>query len=187
VVRNPDQCKPGCPACSRVCPQSAIMFPRYEKDAAIAGAPGHRVTLDAAARRMFCTCTRQACPRCGTTAGASEPAAALNCDNLCPECGPPRPAETSPSGAAFPAADLPFDDLDALVERFDQQMQRNQSRPRCFSDSCSGNRCPKWLPVVGSPQPRFRQSAGKHDQCGGNQPRLRAGLLILHDLARANG
>ncbi len=39
-VRNPDQCKPGCPACSRVCPQSAIMFPRYEKDAAIAGAPG---------------------------------------------------------------------------------------------------------------------------------------------------
>ena len=39
-VRRPDQCKPGCPACSRVCPQSAIMFPLYEKDAAIAESAG---------------------------------------------------------------------------------------------------------------------------------------------------
>jgi hypothetical protein len=50
AVRNPDNCKPGCPACSRICPQSAIMFPLYDKDAAIAGAPGQLVTLDADAR-----------------------------------------------------------------------------------------------------------------------------------------
>jgi NAD-dependent dihydropyrimidine dehydrogenase PreA subunit len=37
VVENQDQCKKGCPACSRVCPQQAIMFPEY-KTAAIAGA-----------------------------------------------------------------------------------------------------------------------------------------------------
>lgn len=37
VVENPDQCKKGCPACSRVCPQQAIMFPEY-KSPAIAGA-----------------------------------------------------------------------------------------------------------------------------------------------------
>jgi NAD-dependent dihydropyrimidine dehydrogenase PreA subunit len=37
VVENQDQCKKGCPACSRVCPQSAIMFPEY-KSPAIAGA-----------------------------------------------------------------------------------------------------------------------------------------------------
>ncbi|GIW84720.1 MAG: Fe-S oxidoreductase [Gemmataceae bacterium] len=37
LVENPDQCKKGCPACSRVCPQQAIMFPEY-KSPAIAGA-----------------------------------------------------------------------------------------------------------------------------------------------------
>jgi NAD-dependent dihydropyrimidine dehydrogenase PreA subunit len=36
-VESPDNCKTGCPACSRVCPASAIMFPEY-KDPAIAGA-----------------------------------------------------------------------------------------------------------------------------------------------------
>jgi len=38
TVQNQDSCKKGCPACSRVCPEQAIMFPDY-KTAAIAGAP----------------------------------------------------------------------------------------------------------------------------------------------------
>jgi NAD-dependent dihydropyrimidine dehydrogenase PreA subunit len=38
LVENQDGCKKGCPACSRVCPEQAIMFPEY-KAAAIAGAP----------------------------------------------------------------------------------------------------------------------------------------------------
>lgn len=37
MTENQDQCKKGCPACSRVCPQQAIIFPEY-KSAAIAGA-----------------------------------------------------------------------------------------------------------------------------------------------------
>ncbi len=37
-VENQDSCKRGCPACSRVCPEHAIMFPEY-KTPAIAGAP----------------------------------------------------------------------------------------------------------------------------------------------------
>ncbi len=37
LVESQDNCKKGCPACSRVCPQSAIMFPEY-KSPAIAGA-----------------------------------------------------------------------------------------------------------------------------------------------------
>jgi Pyruvate/2-oxoacid:ferredoxin oxidoreductase delta subunit len=37
-VENQDNCKRGCPACSRVCPEQAIMFPDY-KSPAIAGAP----------------------------------------------------------------------------------------------------------------------------------------------------
>ena len=38
TVENQDSCKKGCPACSRVCPEQAIIFPEY-KTPAIAGAP----------------------------------------------------------------------------------------------------------------------------------------------------
>ena len=58
-VANPDNCKPGCPACARICPSSAIMFPLYEKDEAIAGAPGKFVSPDAAAKKMFERRTQQ--------------------------------------------------------------------------------------------------------------------------------
>ena len=30
-VKQPGNCKTGCPACARVCPEAAIMFPRYNK------------------------------------------------------------------------------------------------------------------------------------------------------------
>ena len=36
VVDQPDSCRDGCPACARVCPSGAIMFPLYE-DRLIAG------------------------------------------------------------------------------------------------------------------------------------------------------
>ena len=32
TVESPDSCRNGCPACSRICPQSAILFPRCEDD-----------------------------------------------------------------------------------------------------------------------------------------------------------
>lgn len=38
LVESQDNCKRGCPACSRVCPEHAIIFPDY-KTPAIAGAP----------------------------------------------------------------------------------------------------------------------------------------------------
>jgi NAD-dependent dihydropyrimidine dehydrogenase PreA subunit len=37
-VEQPDACRPGCPACARICPAGAIMFPQH-KDPAIAGDP----------------------------------------------------------------------------------------------------------------------------------------------------
>ena len=37
VVVNPKGCKYNCPACARICPQIAIVFPKYEHDGAIAG------------------------------------------------------------------------------------------------------------------------------------------------------
>jgi NAD-dependent dihydropyrimidine dehydrogenase PreA subunit len=54
VVKNPDNCKPGCPACSRVCPSQAIIFPLYAEDAAIAGADGVTIqSIDAAQARAL--------------------------------------------------------------------------------------------------------------------------------------
>lgn len=39
LVEEQDNCKKGCPACSRVCPENAIIFPQH-KSPAIAGADG---------------------------------------------------------------------------------------------------------------------------------------------------
>jgi NAD-dependent dihydropyrimidine dehydrogenase PreA subunit len=109
TVCRPDQCKPGCPACSRICPKSAIMFPLYEKDAAIAGAPGTFVAVDAAARKMFATRTRK--PWSAGVPPVDEKA-----------------GETAASSTAgeTPALRPTFDDLDELVDRLDQQMQRRR-------------------------------------------------------------
>ncbi len=38
VIEEADACRDGCPACSRICPAGAIMFPRHE-DPSIAGDP----------------------------------------------------------------------------------------------------------------------------------------------------
>jgi len=38
LVEQPDACRAGCPACSRICPEAAIMFPQHT-DPAIAGHP----------------------------------------------------------------------------------------------------------------------------------------------------
>ena len=38
IVVNPEGCKNNCPACARICPHTAIIFPKYEHGGAIAGA-----------------------------------------------------------------------------------------------------------------------------------------------------
>ncbi len=57
IVAKPAGCKTGCPACARVCPQSAIIFPKY-KDAPINGdevkdEPGVKGESGQAGRRPF--------------------------------------------------------------------------------------------------------------------------------------
>jgi NAD-dependent dihydropyrimidine dehydrogenase PreA subunit len=37
IVINPEQCKNNCPACARICPQTAIIFPKYKSGGAIGG------------------------------------------------------------------------------------------------------------------------------------------------------
>jgi len=52
LVEQPDQCRKGCPACSRVCPESAIIFPLH-KTPAIAGAPGDVAPLKVDLSQLF--------------------------------------------------------------------------------------------------------------------------------------
>ena len=53
VVKNPEKCKPGCPACARVCEQKAVMFPHYEQDQEIAGV----LKKESAQPICSCSCT----------------------------------------------------------------------------------------------------------------------------------
>jgi Pyruvate/2-oxoacid:ferredoxin oxidoreductase delta subunit len=52
LVEEQDNCKKGCPACSRVCPENAIIFPQH-KTPAIAGAAGEVAGLKIDLSRLF--------------------------------------------------------------------------------------------------------------------------------------
>jgi len=52
LVEQPDNCRKGCPACSRVCPENAIMFPQH-KSPAIAGAAGELAGLKIDLSQLF--------------------------------------------------------------------------------------------------------------------------------------
>lgn len=112
IIAEPDNCKPGCPACARICPRSAIMFPLHPDDAGIQGAPGASVTPDPTARRMYYRRTQAACPVCG----GSGPVAAAGAGVTCEECGRPLiEAQTQDSPIIDQIDDL-IDQLDRLVD-----------------------------------------------------------------------
>lgn len=52
LVEEQDSCKKGCPACSRVCPANAIIFPQH-KTPAIAGANGEVANLKIDLSKLF--------------------------------------------------------------------------------------------------------------------------------------
>ena len=52
LVEQQDNCKKGCPACSRVCPENAIIFPQH-KTPAIAGADGEVAGLKIDLSELF--------------------------------------------------------------------------------------------------------------------------------------
>jgi hypothetical protein len=125
-VTSPDNCKPGCPACARICPQSAVMFPLYHKDPAICGAPGQFVQLDAEGRKLFYGRTGAPCPVCGQE-GEPGGRKARGQTPACAECGRPlslvaeEPTPPSPD-LASPAPDLggARDELDALLDQLEE-------------------------------------------------------------------
>ena len=145
-VASPDRCKSGCPACSRICPEGAIMFPLYVKDPAIAGAPGLFMKPDAAARRMYYLRTGLPCPACGAAgkdapqgrgpvcqecgrsaaAGRLRPAGRESQGRQGPSAEPEHPAGNEPpTGEQVPAGAEPGDDLDALIDGLEKVMRRS--------------------------------------------------------------
>ncbi|MDA7950366.1 MAG: ferredoxin family protein [Pirellulaceae bacterium] len=52
LVEQPDNCRKGCPACSRVCPENAIIFPLH-KTPAIAGSPEVGASLKIDLSKLF--------------------------------------------------------------------------------------------------------------------------------------
>jgi ferredoxin len=52
LVEQPDNCRKGCPACSRVCPENAIMFPQH-KTPAIAGSADGNASMKIDLSQLF--------------------------------------------------------------------------------------------------------------------------------------
>ncbi|MHC4914933.1 MAG: hypothetical protein ACYTGB_05520 [Planctomycetota bacterium] len=115
VAADPDACKPGCPACSRVCPRGAIMFPLHASEPAIAGADeGTIEPLDAANIRRDLAASPRAqitaeeiariC-RCAPGAAEAAAAGAQLCDCAC-DC---TPDASAPAGAKAQACCPPTD------------------------------------------------------------------------------
>ena len=53
LVESQDNCKKGCPACSRVCPEQAIMFPDYKSPAIAGAAVGSPASLKIDLTKLF--------------------------------------------------------------------------------------------------------------------------------------
>lgn len=138
VVTVPDNCKPGCVACARLCPAGAIIYP-LSSDEGIAGNPDKRpapVPIDAEA---FFAASGEPCPVCGcacdcerSTDGTAPPG-----KTVCPACGcicDPSAVcrckgdlRLSKEGAGDPArttqkggTDKPRDELDDLIDALDE-------------------------------------------------------------------
>jgi len=126
VAGRPDNCKPGCPACSRVCPEGAIIFPHYADDPAIAGAPGVSVShTHLNVEELFDTAVQgKPCPVCGCACDCerSSDGTAPPGKTACPECGCICDCTNLCQCAGDCAEDRSGirDDLDDLIDALDQ-------------------------------------------------------------------
>ena len=107
LVEQPDNCRKGCPACSRVCPENAIMFPQH-KTPAIAG------SMDAAENMKIDLSQLFGAPADGKSA---EELAAIERDEQLMLAG--RDAVGIGGGKAA-NDEAPHDDLDDLVDALNE-------------------------------------------------------------------
>lgn len=104
-VARPDNCKAGCPACSRICPEGAILFPLCDEPA-IAGAPGHVMRPDPEMKATYYRRTGRPCPVCGQSYAKLAAGFVGTGGTGCRECGLPLAGKPS---------EPPDEDLDALI------------------------------------------------------------------------
>jgi NAD-dependent dihydropyrimidine dehydrogenase PreA subunit len=122
LVEQPDNCRKGCPACSRVCPANAIIFPQH-KTPAIAGAQvdsgGFKIDLS----KLFGAPERDEDPLAAAARERDEQlilagraAVGLNAERE-DEAPKTSPAPTATASSSPPASK---DALDSLLDQLDQ-------------------------------------------------------------------
>ncbi|MEC9092894.1 MAG: ferredoxin family protein [Planctomycetota bacterium] len=112
LVEQPDNCRKGCPACSRVCPENAIIFPQH-KTPAIAGSNDVNGSLKIDLSKLF------GAPEAGKSA---EEIAAIERDEQLLAAGRDavgRDAVEKPRPKLSPVQE-PKDELYALVDELDE-------------------------------------------------------------------
>ncbi len=112
LVEDPDNCRKGCPACSRVCPENAILFPQH-KTPTIAGSPEVAGALKVDLSRLF------GAPEPGApgTEDAAAMAARERDEQLQLAGRAPVGEKTSERSTPKPA---PQDELDELIDALDE-------------------------------------------------------------------
>lgn len=110
LVEQPDNCRKGCPACSRVCPENAIIFPQH-KTPSIAGSPEVAGSMKIDLSRLF------GAPDTGESA---EQAAVRERDEQLQLAG----REAVGTSVGLPKrqakASQPKDELDSLLDKLDE-------------------------------------------------------------------
>jgi NAD-dependent dihydropyrimidine dehydrogenase PreA subunit len=109
LVEQPDNCRKGCPACSRVCPANAIMFPQHSSPA-IAGGPAGAEDYKIDLSSIF-----------GQSGGESSAREVAHAERQ--RFIKQTPRETASSPRAEGEADtssLPKDELDRLIDSLDE-------------------------------------------------------------------
>ena len=108
LVEQPDNCRKGCPACSRVCPENAIMFPQH-KTPAIAGSADATASMKIDLSQLF------GAPESGKSAAEI---ASIERDEQLIMVGREAVGTAAPKRQENRAAS-PKDDLDGLIDELD--------------------------------------------------------------------
>jgi hypothetical protein len=110
LVEQPDNCRKGCPACSRVCPENAIIFPQH-KTPAIAGAMDAVTGLKIDLSKLFGAPETQESAAEVAARERDEQLLAAGRDAVGMHVGMPK---------RYQAADEPKDELDDLIDELDE-------------------------------------------------------------------
>ena len=116
LVEQPDNCRKGCPACSRVCPENAIIFPQH-KTPAIAGAQIEAGSLKIDLSTLFGAPESDESAAQAATRERDEQLVMAGRAPVAPE-----PASAAAQPATSQVAELPAakDHLDDLIDELDE-------------------------------------------------------------------